>query len=225
MSQTLNRYSDRSEAGLALADRLKHYANRDDISILALPRGGVPVAYEIAKSLNVPMDVFLVRKMGAPGREELAMGAVAEGGVRVMNNDIVRALGIPDPEIERVAEREEKELQRRADAYRGDREPLEITARIAILVDDGLATGATMRSAAKAVRQKERSHVVIAVPVAPAERCSEMENEADEVICEMQPADLMAISRWYVDFAQVTDQEVRDILERARKEQPERNQQ
>ena len=209
------RYQDRTEAGRLLAERLAKYKNRPDVVILALPRGGVPVAYEVAQALNAPLDVFVVRKLGVPGQVELAMGAIASGGVRVLNEDVVQMLRIPEEVIEATAMIETEELERRERLYRGDRPGLDAQGRVAILIDDGLATGSTMRAAAVALRRLQPSRVVIAVPVAAGSTCDELSNEVDEVICAETPEPFYAISLWYRDFTQTTDDEVRELLARS----------
>ena len=209
------RYQDRREAGRELAGKLTRYAGRPDALVLALPRGGVPVAFEVAQALRAPLHVFLVRKLGAPGYEELAMGAVASGGVRVLNHDVVDALHIAPETIEAVAERELAELARREAAYRGNRPPPDLRGATAILVDDGLATGSTMRAAARAVSQQGPRAIVVAVPVAAAQTCDEFRDEVDEVVCALTPEPFYAVGVWYDDFTQTTDDEVRDLLHRA----------
>jgi predicted phosphoribosyltransferase len=209
-------FRDRYAAGRELAARLAGYANRSDVLVLGLPRGGVPVAFEVARALAAPLDVFLVRKLGVPGREELAMGAVASGGVRVLNQDAVRALHIPADVIAAVAAREEAELARRAQLYRGDWPPPDVRGRTVILVDDGLATGATMYAAATALRQQQAARIVAAAPVAAHEACTELRDVADEVVCVAMPEPFHAVGLWYEDFAQTSDQEVRELLLRAR---------
>jgi putative phosphoribosyl transferase len=211
----LTRFSDRRAAGRLLAQRLRDYRIRDNVLVLALPRGGVPVAYEVAQALAAPLDVFVVRKLGLPGQEELAMGAIAPGGVRFLNADVVEYAGVTDQQIDRVAAIEQRELERRQRAYRGEAPPLDLARRTVILVDDGLATGATMRAAVAAARQSGASRVVVAVPVAPAETCQKLAQEADEVICLMTPQPFWSIGQWYDDFSQVSDQEVRDLLQRS----------
>jgi putative phosphoribosyl transferase len=208
-------FQNRSAAGRLPAKKLETYALAPDVLVLALPRGGVPVAFEVAKALDVPMDVFLVRKLGVPSQEELAMGAIATGGVRVVNEDVVRLLGIPESMIAAVAAREQRELERRQREYRGDRQNPVVRGRIIILVDDGLATGSTMRAAAAALRQQQPKRIVIAVPVAPPETCAEFRAEVDEVVCATTPEPFYGVGRWYEDFTQTTDEEVRDLLERA----------
>ena len=211
---TPKRFSDRREAGRLLAAKLAAYANRPDVVVLALPRGGAPVAFEVAQALNAPLDVFVVRKLGVPGYEELAMGAVATGGLRVLNDQIVQDLRIPDYVIDRVAAEEGEELTRRERAYRGGRPPLDVRGRTVILVDDGLATGATMRAAVMALRQHRPAHIVVAVPTASPETCEELKTEVDEVVCAITPEPFHAVGYWYEDFTQTTDQEVRELLAR-----------
>lgn len=213
-----DRFSNRTEAGRRLADDLKEYAGRDDTLVLALPRGGVPVAFEVARALGLPMDLFLVRKLGVPGHEELAMGAIASGGVRVLNEEVVRMFRPPEDTIARVAAQEQEELERRERAYRGGRRDLRLEGRTVILVDDGLATGSTMRAAAQAVRAQDPARIVVAVPVAAAETCDEFRSEVDEVVCTLTPEPFRAVGIWYDDFAQTTDEEVRELLRRADEE-------
>jgi putative phosphoribosyl transferase len=208
-------FRDRTEAGQVLASRLVTYANRPGVLVLALPRGGVPVAFEVAQALNAPLDVFLVRKLGVPGREELAMGAIASGGVRVLNEDVVQALGISPEVIEAVAATELQELMRRERLYRGNRPVPEVRGRTIILVDDGLATGSTMRAAVAALRRRGPFRIIVAVPVGSAETCTEFRGEADEIVCARTPEPFYAVGQWYEDFTQTTDEEVRDILHRA----------
>src|SRR6202048_5021965 len=207
-------FRDRRDAGRLLAEKLAAYANRPDVLVLALPRGGVPVAYEVARALGAPLDVFVVRKLGVPGYEELAMGAVATGGARVLNEQIVRDLRIPDYVIDRVEAEQRDELARRERAYRGGRPPLDVHGRTVILVDDGLATGATMRAAVKALRQREPARIMVAVPTASPETCEELKAEVDEVVCAITPEPFHAVGYWYEDFTQTTDQEVRELLAR-----------
>ena len=207
-------FRDRREAGRLLAAKLTAYANRPDVIVLALPRGGVPVADEVARALGAPLDVFVVRKLGVPGSEELAMGAVATGDVRVLNDQLVNRLGIPDHLIDAVAVREGQELARRERLYRGGRPPLDVRDRTVILVDDGLATGATMHAAIAALRQLYPARIVVAVPTASPETCEEMRAEVDDVICAITPEAFQAVGRWYQDFAQTTDEEVQDLLTR-----------
>ena len=208
-------YKHRSDGGKKLARKLSRYANRPDVLVLALPRGGVPVAYEVARALHAPLDVFIVRKLGVPGDEELAMGAIASGGVRVMNEEVTRDIIFPQTIIDSIVQREGEELRRRERLYRGDQPPLNVEGRTVILVDDGLATGSTMRAAAVALRQMRPLKVIIAVPVAAPETCAEFRSEVDEVICAATPEPFMAVGAWYKDFTQTSDQEVSDLLERA----------
>ena len=208
-------YRDRIDAGKQLAAWLSDYANRDDVLVLALPRGGVPVAYEVAKALRVPLDIFLVRKLGVPGHEELAMGAISTGGVRVLNDDVVNYLGIPGEVIDAVAMDELSELERRERAYRDDRPEPNIEGRTVILIDDGLATGSTMRAAAAALRQKNPARVIVAVPVSAIQTCDEYRMGVDEIICAKTPEPFLGVGRWYEDFSQTTDEEVRQLLAKA----------
>lgn len=209
-------FRDRTDAGQKLAARLAKYAHRSDVLVLALPRGGVPVAYEVAEQLGAPLDVFLVRKLGVPGYEELAMGAIASGGVRVVNDDVVRQLAIPGEVIDAVAAEERRELERRERAYRNDRPPPDVKGRTVILIDDGLATGSTMRAAAAALRKLGPARIVVAVPVSAPESCDEIREEVDEVVCAVTPEPFRGVGLWYKDFSQTTDEEVRELLERAR---------
>ena len=209
------RYRDRREAGRVLAELLAPLANQPDVLVLGLPRGGVPVAWEVARRLGAALDVFVVRKLGFPGHEELAMGAIASGGVRVLNPEVV-AYGVTRDEIERLAEREQRELERRERLFRGDRPPIRVVDRTVILVDDGLATGSTMRAAVRALRQQGAARIIVAVPVAAPSTCAEMEDEADEVVCAATPEPFHAVGLWYEDFRQTTDDEVRELLDTAR---------
>ena len=209
------RFRDRAEAGRLLAEQLRRYAGRDDVIVLALPRGGVPVGYEVAKALGAPLEVFVVRKLGVPGHQELAMGAIATGGVLVLNEELVRALGIGRAAIERVVGQEMRELERREEAYRGGREPPDLRGKTVIVVDDGLATGSTMRAAALAVRQHEPARVVVGVPVAAAETCDEFRDDVDEVVCAVTPRPFGAVGLWYEDFSQTSDEDVRELLAQA----------
>jgi putative phosphoribosyl transferase len=204
---------NRREAGAALAAKLVQYAGRTDVVVLALPRGGVPVAYEVAQALGAPLDVFLVRKLGTPGHRELAMGAIASGGVRVLNEDVVRWYSISAAAIDAVARTEQAELDRREREYRKDRPPHNLRDHIVILVDDGLATGSTMRAAVEAVRRHQPARVIVAVPVAAGDTCREFQALADEIVCAKTPAGFSAVGQWYVDFSQTTDDEVRTLLE------------
>jgi putative phosphoribosyl transferase len=208
-------YRDRIEAGRRLASRLADYADRPDVLVLALPRGGVPVAFEVARELHAPLDIFLVRKLGLPGHEELAMGAIATGGVRVLNEDVVAHLRIPGEVIDSVAADELRELERRERAYRGDRPAPDVRGKTVILVDDGLATGSTMRAAAAALRQQQPARIVVAVPVSARQTCDEYRMGVDEIICAVTPEPFQAVGLWYKDFSQTTDEEVRDLLARA----------
>src|SRR6266851_3473606 len=205
-------FRDRRDAGRLLADKLAAYANRPDVIVLALPRGGVPVAHEVARRLVAPMDVFVVRKLGVPGHEELAMGAVATGGVCVLNDQLVERLGIPEQMIDAVASRERQELARRERLYRGGSPPPDVHGRTVILVDDGLATGATMFAAIEALRKLNPARIVVAVPTASPDTCEEMKKKADEVICAITPEPFHAVGRWYRDFSQTTDEEVAALL-------------
>ena len=207
-------YANRAEAGRELAQALRRYANRPDVLVLALPRGGVPVAYEVARALNASLDLILVRKLGVPGHEEYAMGAIATGGVRVLNTEIVRELALSEAEVERIAAAEWQELQRRERAYRDERPSPEVRDRCVILIDDGLATGATMQAAVAAIRQQGPAGVVVAVPVAPPDTVALLRDQADAVICPVTPDPFFGVGQWYEDFAQVTDAEVRDLLGR-----------
>jgi predicted phosphoribosyltransferase len=214
----MKRFRNRAEAGRALAAELGAYAGQENAIVLGLPRGGVPVAAEVARELGAPLDVFLVRKLGVPGREELAFGAIASGGARVLNRDVVVSLGIDSETIDAVAAREQAELERRADAYRGTAEPPEVRGRTAILVDDGLATGASMRAAVEAVRGLEPERVVVAVPAAAPQTCDELAADVDEIVCLLRPDPFFAVGMWYADFSETTDDEVRALLREARGE-------
>jgi len=208
-------FPNRAEAGRLLGERLQKYAGRNDVIVLGLPRGGVPVAYEVAQRLGIPLDVFIVRKLGVPGFEELAAGAIASGGVRVLNEDVLRALPNADEIIESVTAKETAELERREKSYRDDRPAPELRDRVVILVDDGLATGATMHAAVKALRQRDVAKIVVAVPVGPPDTCREFEDEADETICATAPEFFQAVGQYYEDFSQTSDEEVRELLARA----------
>ncbi len=213
------RFRNRTDAGRRLAEKLAAYAHWPDVLVLALPRGGVPVAFEVARSLGAPLDVFVVRKLGVPGHEELAMGAVATGGVRVLNDEIVHGLGIRGSEIETVVAREQQELARRQRLYRGGRPAPEVADKTVILVDDGLATGATMRAAVRALRQQHPQRIFVAVPTASSDTCEALRAEADEVVCLTTPEPFLAVGYWYDDFAQTTDAEVRDLLGRQQRQE------
>ena len=211
-SQSPLEFADRHAAGKALAARLGEFASRDDLVVLALPRGGVPVAYEVARALNSPLDVFVVRKLGVPGHEELAMGALASGGVRVLNQDVLNWYRLSEADIDAVTRVEKAELERRERLYRGDRPLVPVEGRIAILIDDGLATGSTMRAAVEAVRGLNPSRIIVAVPVGAQEACEQLRQIADDAICLMAPASFSAVGQWYLDFSQTTDDEVRQLL-------------
>lgn len=213
-------FRDRAEGGRRLADRLRSYADQTDVVVLALPRGGVPVAYEVASALNAPLDVFLVRKLGLPGHPELAMGAIASGGVRVLHHDLIERLHVSDHAIAAVVEKEQAELERRERAYRADRPGIDLEGKRAILVDDGLATGASMQAAVRALTQQAPARIVVAVPVAAASSCRDFEREVDEVVCVQTPEPFVAVGYWYEDFAQTSDDEVRALLQRAAREIP-----
>jgi putative phosphoribosyl transferase len=206
------RFQNRTEAGQLLAAKLTAYANRPDVLVLALPRGGVPVGFEVAKALNVPLDICLVRKLGVPGHKELAMGAIASDGVRVLNYELVSWLNIPSKTIDEVAARELRELQRRERVYRGDRSPPNVRHQTIILVDDGLATGATMRAAIAVLRQQHPAQIIIAVPVAPQKICDELRPEVNKLVSLVIPDPFYAIGLWYENFAQTTDEEVHELL-------------
>jgi putative phosphoribosyl transferase len=209
------RFRDRFHAGRRLAAALAPYAGRPNLLVLALPRGGVPVGYEVARALNAPLDVMLVRKLGVPGHEELAMGAIASGGIRVLSDEVVSAFGIPDRVIATVAAHEAEELDRRELAYRDGRPPPEVRGHTVILVDDGLATGSTMRAAAAALRAQHPERLIAAVPVAPPETCASLRSEVDDVVCALAPEPFFAVGNWYDDFSQTTDAEVRELLRAA----------
>lgn len=213
-------FRDRREAGVALARELGRYAGRKDVVVLALPRGGVPVGYEVARALGAPLDALAVRKLGVPGHRELAMGAVATGGVRVTNDDVVRAASVPEATLEAVAAAEREELERRERAYRDERPPPEVRGRVVLVVDDGLATGATVRAAVVAVRAQEPARVVVAVPTGAATTCEELRAHADEVVCATTPEPFRAVGLAYLDFSPTTDDEVRDLLRRAAETRP-----
>ena len=205
-------FRNRIDAGDRLAEKLEHYASRPDVIVLALPRGGVPVGYEVARTLGVPLDVFLVRKLGVPGREELAMGAIASGGVRVLNEDVISELQIPQHWVDLVAARELEELRRREAAYRDGRRAPDVCSKTVIVVDDGLATGASMRAAVAALRKLGPARIVVAVPVGAQQTCDEFRDVADEVVCAETPDPFYAVGSWYADFDQTTDDEVRALL-------------
>jgi putative phosphoribosyl transferase len=213
MSYWTRQFRDRHEAGKRLAARLVRYRNRPDVLVMAIPRGGVPVAYEVAKALAVPLDVIVVRKLGLPGQPELAMGAIASGGVRVLNQDVVRALRIPERTIDSVAALEAAELERRERLYRGERPAEDPTGQTVILVDDGLATGSSMQAAIAAQRARGAASIVVAVPVGPRSTCLEIARLVDGLVCLKQPAFFAAVGEWYADFNPTTDDEVRQLLE------------
>ena len=211
----MTQFKDRRDAGKKLAKELLRYANRPDVLVLALPRGGVPVAYEVALALNAPLDVFIVRKLGLPGQEELAIGAIASGGIRVLNDDVIRLLNIPQEVINFVAKRELQELKRREQAYRGDRPAPQVRGRTVILIDDGLATGASMRAAVAGLRAQGPARIVVAVPAAAREVCESFRGEVDEIVCALTPDPFYGVGRWYEEFKQMSDEEVRTLLEEA----------
>jgi len=208
-------FRNRSDAGRLLAGALEDYKDQPDVLVLALPRGGVPVAYEVARALNVPLDIFLVRKLGVPGHEEVAMGAIASGGIRLLNDDLVRQLNISREAIESVAAREEQELERRERLYHGDKPAPNVRGRSVIVVDDGLATGSTMKVALAALREQQPAKLIVAVPVAPPDTCESLRQDADDVLCAVTPEPFMAVGAWYQSFEQTTDDEVRDLIQRA----------
>jgi putative phosphoribosyl transferase len=210
------RFSNRADAGRQLAEQLACFADQPDVQVLALPRGGVPVAFEIARSLHAPLDVWVVRKLGAPEIPELAIGAIAPGGIKLLSADIIERLRISSQTVAAIAAREYAELDRREKAYRGDRPPVEVSGKIVIVVDDGLATGATMRAAIASLRQRSPARIVVAVPVAALAVCAQLRQEGSEVVCVATPIDLDAVGQWYDDFTQTSDEEVRDLLMRAR---------
>jgi putative phosphoribosyl transferase len=207
-----NPFLNRKEAGKVLARKLEHYAGRSDLLVLALPRGGVPVGYEVAKALQAPLDVFVVRKLGVQGHEELAFGAIASGGVRVFNDPLVKKLQISDTAIEQVTAREQDELIRREQLFRGDRPAIDAQGKTTILVDDGLATGASMRAAIQALKELQPAKIVVAVPIGSPETCEEVGREVDEIVCARTPAPFLAVGFWYNNFTQTTDAEVRELL-------------
>ena len=209
------RFQDRKAAGQTLARELAPYTNRPDVLVLGLPRGGVPVAFEVAEALNAPLDVFLVRKLGVPSQEELAMGAIASGGVQVLNEDVVLEFHLSEATINRVAAKEQHELERREHLYRDDRPAPELRRRTVILVDDGLATGATMRAAVRALRQQQPDRIVIAVPISSPETCRKFKDEVDDIICAVTPCPFHSVGLWYDNFSQTTDDEVSNLLKQA----------
>ena len=211
----MTRFEDRFDAGRFLARQLQRHAGNPNVVVLALPRGGVPVAFEIARAIDAPLDVFVVRKLGAPGYEELAMGAIATGGVRVFNEEVIQHLGVSQSWINATIREQEEELQRREQAYRGDRPPVELQNRTVILVDDGLATGASMRAAVRALRLRNPAGVTVAVPIGSRDTCDQFRSEVEETICGRTPEPFHAVGAWYCDFTQTTDDEVRELLDRA----------
>lgn len=213
MAQPL--FENRVDAGRMLAQELVEYKQDSDVIVLGLPRGGVPVAYEVAEALEAPLDIFLVRKLGLPGREELAMGAIASGGVRVLNESVVGAMDIPDEVVEAVTEEEQEEMERRERRYRGERPAADLEGRTVILVDDGLATGATMRAAVRGLRAQNPKEIIVAVPTASPETCEQFEDEVQDVICSVTPHPFRGVGFWYEDFSQTTDEEVQDYLREA----------
>jgi putative phosphoribosyl transferase len=210
------RFRDRIQAGQLLANELSEYANRQNLLILALPRGGVPVGFEVAKALNAPLDIFVVRKLGVPGEEELAMGAIAPGGIRVLDEEVIGLMGISDQVIETVSAREQDELRRRELAYRGHIAPPQVSGKTAIVVDDGIATGSTMRAAIAALRQQCPSKLIVAVPTASPSSCDELRTIADEVVTVITPEPFFAVGCWYAIFDQTSDDEVRRLFQRSR---------
>lgn len=210
-----NRFRDRVDAGQDLADLLQGYAGRPDVVVLALPRGGVPVAFEVARRLGAPLDLLVARKLGVPWHEELGFGAIADGGGRWLNRSLIDRLGLGPQAIEEVTRKEQAELERRVKAYRGDRPPLDLRDKTVILVDDGLATGATMRAAMQSVQAQQPRRLVVAVPVAPSSTAEELSADCDEVVCPLLPLDFMAVGQWYERFDQTTDAEVRELMSRA----------
>lgn len=211
-------FRDRRDAGRKLAQELLHYAGRSDVTVFALPRGGVPVAYEVALALNAPLDIFIVRKLGLPGREELAIGAIGSGGVRVLNNDIIRILNIPQEVINLVAQQELQELQRREQSYRRNRPAPDVQGRTVILIDDGLATGASMRAAVTGLRTQHPARIVVAVPTAAREVCDAFELTVDEMVCLITPEPFLGVGMWYEEFAQIDDEKVQRLLEEANRQ-------
>jgi len=213
-------FRNRTQAGKELARRLSKFARREDVVVLGLARGGLPVAFEVAQALDAPLDVFVVRKLGVPGHRELAMGAIASGGVRVMNQSVISSLNIPSDQIENVAAQEQRELERREREYRGGADRLDVTGKTTILVDDGLATGASMRAAVQALRQRNPERIVVAVPTAAPSACQDFEKKVDEVVCLITPEPFFGVGAWYEDFSQTTDREVRTLLDEARSATP-----
>lgn len=215
----IERFKDRKHAGQLLAQKLQKFANRPDVIVLALPRGGVPVGYEVAKSLHAPLDVFVVRKIGAPMQPELAMGAIASGDVLILNEEVVYLAGVSQHTIDEIVEKEQAELERRENAYRDDRPPADVRGHTVLLVDDGMATGSSMRAAIQAINQLAPNDVVVAVPVAPETTCQELGDEVDEMVCLLTPESFYAVALWYEEFPQTSDDEVRELLNRNAQEQ------
>ncbi|MFI5059414.1 MAG: phosphoribosyltransferase [Candidatus Acidiferrales bacterium] len=215
-------FKNRQEAGQRLASRLVKYANREDVIVLGVPRGGVPIAFEVATSLNLPLDIFVLRKLGVPGHEELAFGAIGSGGVRVLNANVVEQMGISDLDIAVVTRAEKEELERRERLYRGSRPPLDVHGRTVILVDDGIATGSSLRAAIRALREMKPAAIVIATPVAPERTCNRLRHEVEELVCVEMPEPFYGVGQFYHDFAQVSDEEVNELLERASRQRGER---
>lgn len=214
----MEKFINRMDAGRVLAGRLSEYTDIPNGLVLALPRGGVPVAYEVSQALHLPLDIFIVRKLGVPGQEELAMGAIATGGVRVLNHEVIRHLGIPQGLVDQVTEIEHQELERRELAYRGNRPPPDVRGKTVILVDDGLATGASMFAAVLALQQQQPDRIVVAVPTAAPETCQEFERIVYQVVCTITPEPFHGVGAWYEDFSQTTDEQVRDLLKRSQEE-------
>jgi len=208
-------FSNRAEAGRQLARHFRSYADRDDVIVLGAPRGGIPVAFEVATALRVPLDVFVLRKLGVPGHEELAFGAIASGGIRILDRNTLGALGLTGLDIERVTRKEQRELERRERAYRGARPPLDLNGLTIILVDDGIATGSSMRAAIRALRQMKPAILVVAIPVAPLATCDRLRPEVDELVCLETPEPFYGVGQFYDDFSQVSDEEVKRLLEKA----------
>jgi predicted phosphoribosyltransferase len=208
-------FRDRADAGRELASKLIQYRDHRDLLVLGLPRGGVPVAFEVAQALRAPLDVFIVRKLGVPGQEELAIGAVASGNTRVLNKDVVTGLQIPDHVIDKIAAKQQAELERLEQAYRGRRAPPDVRNKTVILVDDGLATGSSMRAAVQSVRQQQPARIVVAVPTAAPQTCDEFRHEVDEIVCAITPEPFYGVGMWYQNFSQTTDEEVQDLLARS----------
>jgi predicted phosphoribosyltransferase len=213
----MERFLDRRDGGRQLAAKLSEYAYQPDVIALALPRGGVPVAHEVARALDVPLDLLIVRKLGLPGREELAIGAIASGGIRILNEDIVHALSIDPGVIDRVTEHEMEELQRRQQQYRGDRTALEVRGKTVILIDDGLATGASMLAAVQALRTRNPARIIVAVPAAAPQAIDLLRKKVDKIICVIAPDPFEGVGKWYEDFSQTTDEEVQLLLEKSDK--------